>query len=140
MSPYIWLGLMVLFLVVEIITLGLTSIWFAGGACISFFLNLMNLNNSIQIVAFFLVSLVLVSLVRPIAEKKFNNRTVKTNVDGLIGEQARVIESISNIDATGRVVINGMEWTARANSPNDVLEKDAIVKVVRIEGVKVIVE
>lgn len=35
---FLWLGLMILFLVVELATVGLTSIWLAGGAVVRHYL------------------------------------------------------------------------------------------------------
>ena len=121
-------------------TVGLTSIWFAAGSFVAFIIALLGGNVVVQGIAFILVSVVLLALTKPWAGKYINSRTVKTNVDSLVGQETVVCESISNRENTGKVMLNGIEWTARAEDPAAVYEKGSIVRILRIEGVKVIVE
>ena len=74
MEMYIWLGLMVLFLLVEAATAGLTTIWFAGGALIAFLAALLGGNLVIQVVVFVLVSLLLLVFTRPMVKKYLNSQ------------------------------------------------------------------
>lgn len=140
MNPFIWLGLIIVLLAIEIATLGLTTIWFAGGALGAFIANLAGIGELGQIIIFLLVSFLLLLTVRPFAAKKINANTTKTNVDSLIGQQAKVTEVINNIAGTGQVFINGMEWTARAKDEEKEIHIDTIVTIIRVEGVKLIVE
>ncbi len=135
-----WLVLLVLLLVIELITVGLTTIWLAGGALAAFILAAMGVNLWVQIIVFLIVSFLLVYFTRPFALKYLKPRQTRTNSDELIGETVKVTERIDNRAAAGRALARGMEWSARAVSDDLVIEADTLVKVLRIEGVKLIVE
>ena len=135
-----WLVFLVVLLVIELITVGLTTIWLAGGALVAFILAAMGVNLWVQIIVFLIVSFVLIYFTRPFALKYLNPRQTRTNSDELIGETIKVTERIDNRAAVGRALAKGMEWSARAVSDDLVIETDTLVKVLRIEGVKLIVE
>ncbi len=139
MPEIVWLIILALCLVVEIATLGLVTIWFAGGALVTFFVAMVTDNLLIQVIVFLVVSLVLLFFTRPIAKKFYNEKRTKTNVDSVIGEQCKVTEAIDNFNGTGTVLLNGLEWTARSKDET-VIEAGACVKVCKVDGVKVIVE
>lgn len=142
MADYIYLYWLILFVVLilfEIATLGLTTIWFAGGALIAFILSLFQVDLWIQIVVFVVVSVVLLFFTRPYAQKHFNKNLKKTNVEEIIGKQGKVLEDIDNKNSQGKVSLNGMVWTARSET-EDVICKESFVQVVRVEGVKLIVK
>ncbi len=136
----IWMALVIIFLVVELVTVGLTTIWLAGGALVAFILAAVGADFWIQLVAFFVVSFVLIFFTRPIAVKYFNPRRTRTNSEELIGEIIKVTRRIDNRSAEGTALAKGLEWSARAVSDDMIIEKDTLVKVIRIEGVKLIVE
>lgn len=138
--PIIWLILLVVFVVIEIVTMGLTTIWFAGGAVAAFLVSLANAGIYIQVIIFLIVSFVLLLLVRPITRKHFNVERVRTNAQTLIGETAVVMEPIDNLKAQGRVIVKGQEWAARNINEGELLEKDTCVRVISISGVKLMVE
>lgn len=138
MQSYYWLIIMAVLILFEIATLGLTTIWFAFGALAAFIASLFGANIIIQIAVFFLVSLITLIFTRPVALRFFNNDRIKTNAESLIGEKARVIERIDNINASGRVMLNGQEWMARSDG-NDIIEAGCTVTVNNISGVKLIV-
>lgn len=135
-----WLVLLVVLLVIELITVGLTTIWLAGGALAAFILAAIGVNLWVQIIVFLIVSFLLVYFTRPFALKYLKPRQTRTNSDELIGETVKVTERIDNRAAAGRALARGMEWSARAVSDDLVIEADTLVKVLRIEGVKLIVE
>lgn len=138
--PIFWLILLAAFIVIEILTLGLTTLWFAGGALAALLVSIMSGNIFIQVIIFLLVSFVLLSLVRPLAQKHFNQDRIKTNAQTLIGMTAVVMEPIDNLKAQGRVTVRGQEWAARNINEGEVLEKDSLVRVTAISGVKLMVE
>ena len=138
MPAIAWLGILAFCLVVEVATLGLVSIWFAGGSLVTFFVAMATDTLWIQLVVFFAVSLVLLFVTRPIAAKFYNNKRTKTNVDSLVGEYCKVTETIDNFNETGTVVLNGLEWTARSVDET-VIEAGIKVKVHGIDGVKLLV-
>lgn len=139
MGPLFWLIVMAVMVIVEIITVGLTSIWFAGGALIAFFASLFGAPVAVQIVLFIIVSILTLALFRPKAVEHFNKTRTKTNVDSMIGKRVKVVEPVSNLDGTGTVLLNDVEWTARSASGQNI-EKDSIVVVKEVKGVKLIVE
>ena len=139
MPAIVWLIILALCLGVEIATLGLVTIWFAGGALVTFFVAMVTDSLLIQVIVFLAVSLLLLFFTRPIAKKYYNNKRTKTNVDSLIGEQCKVTETIDNFNEAGTVLLNGLEWTARSKDET-VIETGARVKVTAVDGVKVIVK
>mgnify|MGYP002798993185 FL=1 len=76
---------------------------------------------------------------RPLAKKYLNTRVEPTNADRVIGQEARVTQDIDNIQGTGAVTIGGVTWTARSEHDTPI-PAGAMVRVLRIEGVKVMVE
>lgn len=141
MDAIYWLILFIVLLVVEIITLGLTTIWFAGGALVAFALSLLGASEVLQWAVFCVVSLVLLFATRPWAVRYFNNqKKEKTNVDSLLGKTAVVTSEIRNLEGKGEVFVNGVNWTARTEEDSEVIEKDTRVTVVAVQGVKLIVE
>ncbi len=135
-----WLLAAAAFLVLEMLTMGLTSIWFAGGALVGAVVARMGLSLGIQVAAFVVVSIVLLMLTRPLAGKYLNSRTVKTNADSLVGEACVVTQTIDNLKAQGQVLIRGQVWTARSTKEDLVIPEDSRVKVIEISGVKLMVE
>ncbi len=136
----IWILILIITLVIEIATMGLTTIWFTGGAAVAFILSLLNLPVAVQIAAFLVVSFVLLFFTRPVAVKYFNKDRVQTNSDALVGKEGVVVADINNIENLGRVLIGGKEWSARAANEHAKIAVGAVVVVRAIEGVKLIVE
>ena len=136
----VWLALLIIFLVIEIITVGLTSIWAAGGALIAMILSLLHIPMIWQIIAFLLVTAILLYFTRPFAMKIINSKREKTNYEGIIGETIRIEKRVDNLDQTGMAVVNGQEWTVRAENEEEILEPGTLAKVVSISGVKLIVK
>lgn len=134
-----WLAAFVLLIVIELATMGLTTIWFAGGAVAGFIASMLGANVVIQAVVFFVVSIVLLIFTRPFAVRYINSNKTKTNIDGLIGQEALVLEEINNIRETGCARLEGKEWSARSVD-DTVIPADTVVIVERIEGVKLIVK
>ena len=140
MEPFYWLIALVVLLIIEIITLGLTTIWFAGGALVAFIAAMLQAPLPVQIVLFFVVSLVLLIFTRPIAERYFNANRQKTNVNSMIGKEAKVTADIDNFDQTGQVMIGSVEWTARSEEDGVKIAAGSRVEICRVEGVKVFVK
>lgn len=135
-----WLILAIVFLVMELLTLGLTTIWFTGGALAALICSWLGCSLTVSIIIFFVVSIILLMSLRPIAKKRFNNKRIKTNAESLIDEKGIVIETIDNLMAKGRVSIAGQEWSARSANDEVKIAKGMEVKVLSISGVKLIVE
>ena len=136
MGNYVWLIIMIIMILVEISVPGLVSIWFAVGALAAYVSALCGAVTAVQVMVFVLVSLVLLFLTRPLAQKYINRRALKTNKDAIPGRKAVVTEEI----ATGKVTIDGLPWTARTASDEEVIPAGEEVVVEKIEGVKCIVK
>jgi len=136
----IWLIVFVACIAIEIITMGLTTIWFAGGSLAAAIVSAIGAPLWLQLVLFFGVSLLLLYLTRPVAVKYFNKDRVKTNAESLVGQQAIVISEIDNLQGIGQVTVNGQEWTARNARGNERLSVGSVVYIRAISGVKLMVE
>lgn len=134
----VWVVIMVVFLVVEAATAGLTCIWFAIGALAALIAALFGAPIWLQLVWFFVVSVVTLYFTRPLVLKYVNSRSQPTNADMVIGKEALVTEAIDNVESAGAVAVGGKVWTARSEN-GETIEVGSIVTVLRIEGVKLIV-
>lgn len=139
METILWLILFVVLLIIEIFTMGLTTVWFAGGALVAFILALLDVGLPVQIIVFLLVSTVLLVLTRPLAVKFFNKEREKTNADRLIGQKAVVVERIDTLHGTGRAEVNGLEWASKTEDSDRIIEVGEVVVIEGIQGVKLIV-
>ena len=135
-----WLVVVILSIAVEAITLGLTSIWFAGGALVALAAAAFRLPIALQVVLFFAVSVILLYFTRPIAVKYFNKDRIKTNAESLVGRQAIVISEIDNLQGIGQVTVGGQEWSARSVEDNVKLPVGTVVDIMAINGVKLMVK
>ena len=140
MTVMYWLVAAAVFVVIEIMTMGLTTIWFAGGALVGAVMAAVSLPLWSQIIAFAVISVILLILTRPWALKYVNSRTIKTNVDSLIGLTGLVTQDIDNLNAKGQVKVRGQIWTARSISDEVKLHEGQKVSIESISGVKVIVK
>ncbi len=138
MQALFWFVLLVVFLLVEAATVTMVSTWFVIGALaamiVSFFCNLIWL----QVVVFLAFSITMLFLLRPVVRKYIHPKIVRTNVDSVIGTTCRVVTAIDNVEGAGQVRLGGIEWSARSTD-GDPIEKDTLVQVDRVEGVKVFV-
>lgn len=134
-----WLIVFIVFAALELVSLGMTCIWFAVGALAACITSLFTGNWIIQVMVFIVVTVLVLILLRPIAVKHINEKAEKTNVESMKGKVGKVTTDIDNVDAKGMVMIDGVEWTARSQQ-NDTILKGTLVEVVSVEGVKVIVK
>lgn len=135
---WIWIIIVVIMCIIEASTMGLITIWFAGGALAAAVVSLFTGSIMIQLLVFVVVSLVLVYFTRPIAVKKLNNKTEKTNADAVIGTKG-IVESDIKPELRGSVRADGKVWTAIASDADAEIKKGDTVIIERIEGVKLIV-
>lgn len=134
----LWLALLILFSVVEALTVGLVSIWFAAGALIALLSTFFTDSVWVHVVVFLVVSAVSMAVVRPLAKKFAVPKRVATNADRVIGKEAVVTEAIDDLAARGAVSVAGQVWTARSEA-GDPIPAGETVTVLRIEGAKLLV-
>ncbi|MCM1081904.1 MAG: NfeD family protein [Clostridium sp.] len=135
----VWLVVSAVLIIAEIVSLGLTTIWFALGALAAALAAFLGANVSIQLIVFAVLSFVFLIFTAPVARKHFMRQPEKTNVEGLVGMIGVVTDAIDNLKSEGTVFLNGQEWSARSES-GESIEKDCRVSVVSISGVKLIVK
>ena len=134
-----WMGAAAVLVLIEILTLGLTSIWFAGGAVLAAAAAFLGAPLLLQMVIFVVVSCLLFFFTRPLAQKYMNSSVEKTNVEAMIGQHGIVKETINNQHGKGLVYVNGMDWSARSMDGEEIPE-DVEVVIHKIQGVKLIVK
>lgn len=137
--PVFWLAAAIIFGVSEALTVGLVTIWFAGGALVALIAALLGAGLPIQIVLFFVVSIGLLVSTRKVFVNKLKTGKAKTNVDALVGEEAKVLTAIKPFEP-GSIKLKGQEWTAVAKDDGLTIASGEIVKVIAIEGVKAVVK
>lgn len=137
---YVWLGVIVLSIIAEAATVSLVSIWFIPSACISMILAFCNVPIGIQLIVFFVTFLLLMIFIKPLFKKCFGLKPVATNADTVIGMDAVVVEPINNLEARGQVKVRGQIWSARSSEESVTYDRGEIVRVLSIEGVKLICE
>ena len=138
-AVYLWLGATVLFGIIEAVTAGIVSIWFCFGSLAALLAAALHASPLVQVIVFLLASALSLIITRPLIKKKILLRPTATNADALIGERGVVIEDIDNLANVGGVKILGKVWSARS-SDGSIIGKDSVVTVLKIEGVKLIVE
>lgn len=134
----VWLAVMVVLFVIEALTVGLTSIWFGVGALCALLVSFCIQSIPAQIAVFLAASILCLLAVRPLARKYMLPTRVATNADRVLGAEGIVTQTIDNLNAQGQIRVNGTVWTARSDSAEPV-PSGTPVRVLRIEGVKVIV-
>jgi membrane protein implicated in regulation of membrane protease activity len=134
---WIWVALVIIFALIEVFTLGLTTVWFAIAAILMVFLSFFEIPLTAQILIFLVISAALLIFTRPLAVKKFKIGQEKTNVDSLIGKHALVIKTIGEFER-GEAKINGQIWSAHSEDNTEITEGSKC-EILRIEGVQLIV-
>ena len=132
----IWLLIAIVLVVIEAVTVGLFTIWFAVGSVVAMFAALLSAELWLQIVLFSAVSILMLIFTKPLVKKRLMVKEEKTNADRIIAKEATVTEAIEPNAATGQVKVMGQVWSAKAELPIAVGEK---VVVTAIEGVKAVV-
>ena len=136
-AAVVWLIAAAILAIIEAFTLGLTTIWFAGGAVVASIAALLGFSIIVQIIVFLIVSIILIVATRPLVKKRLNNKTEKTNVDAIIGQEGIVLEEVSPY-CNGQVRVDGKVWTATCTEGE--IKKDAVVIIKGIRGVTLMVE
>ena len=139
LMSFVWVGAMIAFGVLEVATVNMVSVWFVGGAAAALGAQLLGGNLWVQITAFLVVSIALLACLRPFIRKFVNPNKVATNADMALGQQAYLTETVDNLRGTGALKLEGKEWSVRSAN-GDVLPEGTLVKIVKLEGVKLYVE
>lgn len=133
----IWLMIAGIMAILEAITMGLTCIWFVGGAVCAAIAAAAGAPVVVQIIIFMAVSAILIACTRPLAKKKLNDRVQKTNIESVIGQTGIVEDAIPSY-GKGQVRVDGKVWTAVSEGVR--IEKGRLVTVKSVRGVTLTVE
>lgn len=134
----VWLVVALVMLIIEALTVGLATIWFAAGALVALLAALLDFSIAVQIVLFLAVSICLLVFTRKIFVEKLKAGSEKTNVDALVGEKGVVVSPIHPYEV-GQVKVGGQVWSAVGKNPEETFAVDQLVKINAIEGVKLVV-
>lgn len=134
----LWTVLLIAFAVLEMATVQLVSIWFAGGALGGLIAYLCGANEWLQVIVFAVVAGILLIVTKPLVQKLRKAATKPTNADSLIGTQVVISETVDNLAETGAARVKGVVWSVR-NIDEGVIPEGTVVTVQRIEGVRLIV-
>ncbi len=137
-AAVLWLIAVAVLAVTEAFTLGLTSIWFAGGALLAAITAILGGSVAVQVIVFFVASAAMLAIMRPIVRKRFNNKIEKTNVDAIIGMEGVVEDTVTHINP-GAVKVGGKVWTAVCDEDAEILPGTVVV-VSDVRGVTLIVK
>lgn len=137
-SAVVWLIVAAVCGIIEALTMGLTTIWFTGGAIMAAVASMAGLPLLVQIIVFLAVSIILIYFTRPLAKKKLKVGSEKTNVDALVGREALVTETIEPF-CTGQARVDGLVWSAVSRENHSTIKSGTTVTINGIEGVKLIV-
>ena len=133
-----WMAATGVFLVLELITAAMCSIWFAAGTLAALIATLCGGPLWLQILLFFVVSAVCFILLYPRLKKHLNARKTPTNADMTLGQVCTVTRTINNLAGEGAIITGGKTWTARSLT-DEIIEEGRLVRAIRIEGVKLMV-
>ena len=133
-----WFILLIIFVVVEAVTVNMVSAWFAAGSLVAMLAAMAGGKLWLQILLFLVVSGVALALLRPLTKKYFTPRITRTNVDALAGKTCLCVTAIDNLTGAGQVRIGDVEWTARSTTGEPIPVGEQ-VRIDRVEGVKVYV-
>ena len=136
----VWLAAMIILIIIEIVTVGLTTIWFAIGALVAIIVSMLGGGIILQMTVFLFISLGMLIFTRPLAMRYINNTRTRTNYEGIIGKVVRITQDVEKIAEKGCAVVNGQEWTVRAVNDRSRIAAGSLAKVVDIKGVRLIVE
>lgn len=138
-SSIIWLVILAIMIVLEIVSLGLTTIWFGIGAIGAAVVAWMGYGIWVQLFVFAVLSVIAMAVFRPIAVTYLNRDKEKTNIEDVVGKTVVVTKEINNEQGSGEVRLNGIEWTARSRDGRVIPAEDKVT-IVSVEGVKLIVK
>ena len=141
MGVLFWACAVVAFVVAEVITVQLVSIWFAAGSMVTMLFSYFYKLNAIEQLGIFIISssVFLLLSIPFLRNRRKKNDFVATNADLDIGRHATVIEVINSDKGTGRVTLNGVNWSAVPENENDIISEGTVVIVKKVQGAKLLV-
>ena len=135
----VWAAAFAVLLIIELMTVGLTTVWFCAGSLVALILAIFDVNIWIQVAAFVVVSLGLLIFTRPLVKKMLKKDVPPMNTDRIIGQKCIVAEDVDGLTGNGCVKVAGIIWSAQAEEEDQVFPKGTKVIIKSVSGVKVTV-
>ena len=136
----LWFLIFLILIIVEVLTINLSTVWFIIGSVFAFFSSFFTRNLNYQIIVFIVCTIISIILTKRFLTKVSNFKKINTNVDSIIGRICLVTKDINNLLNQGEIVIDKNIWSALSKDDNVVIKEGTKVKICDIKGVKVIVE
>lgn len=136
-AGYVWLGLVVVTIIIEFLTLELVSIWVSVGSLVGLILELCGVPLEWQIVVAVVVTIVCILGLRRFCVKFLLKSKEKTNMDIYIGAKEKLVTKIDG-DGLGSIRINGVTWSAKSENGESIKE-GSLVEILRLEGNRFVV-
>ncbi len=134
-----WVALALVLIILEIFVPGFVLFCLGVGCIGGAVAEALGFGINIQLTAFALLALLSFFLVRPVLMRRFwKDDGLRTNVDALVGQKGKVTEDFDPTMKLGRVSVGGDDWRAETTD-NEVLQRGAVVKVLRVESNTLIV-
>ena len=137
-TGWIWIAVIVLAAVIEVLTDQLIALWFIPGAAIGVVLDFLEVPFIWQALVLLVTTAIGIVVGKKFISKKLKNNSTKTNIDAIIGERCIVTEKIDNYAGCGQAKVKGQIWSARGVGEDDIFEVGEALRIVAIEGVKLI--
>lgn len=134
----IWLGIIIVSIIIEIITVDLVSIWFGAGAVVALIADLLGASQIIQTALFVIVTAILIVATRPVAKKYLRTNIEKTNFDRVIGKHGLVTRTIT-ADNKGEVKVMSTSWLA-SSLDNTTINEGDYCEIMAVEGAHLVVK
>lgn len=132
---YVWLSIVLLLSIIEVITVGLTTVWFIISGLIALILSILFDNILLEMAVFVLGGTILLFTTRPIVLKYIKPKSIPLNIDRIIGMEGIAQEDITK--TSGEVKVDGKVWTAFSNQK---ILKNEKVRILEIQSTKLKVE
>jgi len=132
-SPWFWLIVLIVCIIIEAPTMALTTVWGAIAALPMIFIAKTGLAFKWQFLIFAIITVALIIFTRPFALKKLKMGKSKTNVNMMEGEEVQIVKTISKFQKGEAKAKNGVVWTATSEN-GDTLQKGSIALISAVEG------
>ena len=137
-EPFVWLLAVIGFLVLEALTVNMTSIWFAIGSAAALISCLAVQSFRVQSIIFVVISVVCLIAFKPLTAR-LHKAATPTNGDRNLGREVVVLTEVT-AENSGRVRLDGVDWNARSNTPGEVFAPGEHCRVVSIQSTLLLVE
>ena len=133
----VWLVIVIALALIEVMTVNLVTVWFVASGIVALVAAYFKVPTVIQLAIFVILGIILLLTTKKPLEKLLNKTNKhRTNIDRILDMEGIVTQEIKK-SSYGEVKVDGKLWTATADKN---IKKDCTVKILKIDGVKLVVE